>query len=154
MTWHQHLRSKLSTTSDFLTFDICRLRKGSLIARYFKIFVSFSISGAIHCLTILFAGFTFQQSCGAFKYFCAQVLGIIVEDGVQVLYRWMRGIPRDSGTQPPLWARFLGFIWVLLFLTWSTPAFIYPMLAAYSGTERDEVLPLSVLSYLQRVFIA
>lgn len=154
VTWHQHLRSKLSTISDFLTYDICRLRKGSLVARYFNIFISFFISGAIRCLTIFTAGFTFRHSCGAFTYFCAQVLGIIIEDGVQALYRWMRGVSRDAGRQPSLWARFVGFIWVLLFLTWSTPAFIYPMLAAYSGEERDEVLPLSVLPYLQRVFFA
>ena len=151
MFWHQHLRSKLSILSDFLASRTLRFRKGSWAARYYNIFLTFFISGAIHCLTIFAAGFTLQQSCGAFKYFCAQVLGIILEDSVQAVYRWIRGHRRNSQKQPPLWARLVGFAWVVLFLTWSTPAFIYPMLAAYKGEDRDEILPFSLLSTLQDV---
>ena len=64
------------------------------MARYHNIFLTFFISGAVYCLTIQAAGFTVQQSCGAFKYFCAQVLGFILEDGAQAMYRSVRGLAR------------------------------------------------------------
>lgn len=72
----------------------------------------------------------------------------MLEDGVQAVYRSLRALTRGSQKRPPLWARLVGFTWVLLFLTWSTPAFTYPMSAAYKGDGRDEILPLSLLSIL------
>lgn len=73
----------------------------------------------------------------------------MLEDGAQAMYRSMRGLSRGSQKgPPPLWARMVGYAWVVLFLTWSTPAFTYPMSAAYKGEERDEILPFSVLSVL------
>ena len=149
MFWHQHLRSKLSSTSDFLTYQVLKLKKGSFITRYTNIFLSFFISGVVHCLTVLAAGFTFQQSCGAFKYFCAQVLGIMIEDGAQAAYRRVYGLSRNSQKQPRLVSRLVGYTWVALFLIWSTPAFIYPMLAANKGGKKDQVLPFSLLSYTE-----
>ena len=146
MFWHQHLRSKLSSTSGFLTYQVLKLKKGSFITRYTNIFLSFFISGAVHCLTVLAAGFTFQQSCGAFNYFCAQVLGIMIEDGA---YRRVYGLSRNSQKQPRLWSRLVGYTWVALFLIWSTPAFIYPMLAANKGEKKDQILPFSFLSYIK-----
>lgn len=74
----------------------------------------------------------------------------MLEDGVQAMYRSIRGLSRGFGKQqPPLWARLVGYVWVVLFLTWSTPAFTYPMSAAYKGEERDEILPFSLLSALR-----
>ena len=79
------------------------------------------------------------------------MLGIILEDGVQAMYRSMRGLSRGTQKQPSLWARLVGYAWVVLFLTWSTPAFTYPMSAGYKGEERDEILPFSLVSALQGV---
>lgn len=73
----------------------------------------------------------------------------MIEDGVQALYRTIHGYERSSQPKPPRWARPLGFVWVLLFLIWSTPAFIFPMSAANKGEEKDEVLPFSPISMLQ-----
>ena len=74
----------------------------------------------------------------------------MLEDGVQAMYRSVRGLSRGSGKQqPPLWARLVGYAWVVVFLTWSTPAFTYPMSAAYKGEERDEILPFSLVSALR-----
>lgn len=73
----------------------------------------------------------------------------MIEDGVQALYRAFCGFERNAEMKSPRWARPLGFIWVSLFLIWSTPAFIYPMLAASKGEEKDEVLPFSLISMLQ-----
>ncbi len=74
------------------------------------------------------------------------MLGIILEDGAKALYRM--GSARTSSKHPPSWARLVGYSWVALFLTWSTPAFTYTMSAAYSGETKDEILPFSPLSAL------
>ncbi|MCJ1404229.1 hypothetical protein MMC11_007454 [Xylographa trunciseda] len=148
--WHQHLRSKLTALSAFVTHRVLGLRKGFFTARYTNVFLAFFISGSVHWLTVYAAGLTLLQACAAFQYFCAQVLGIMIEDGVQAMYR--RLAPQSGGSQkhPPLWwARALGYLWVAAFLTWSTPAFIYAMVAANKGGDRDEILPFSPLTLLQ-----
>lgn len=71
----------------------------------------------------------------------------MLEDGVQAVYRSVRGLSRGGQKgPPPLWARVVGYVWVVVFLTWSTPAFTYPMSAAYRGEVRDEILPFSLLA--------
>lgn len=67
---------------------------------------------------------------GALRCFCAQALGIMLEDGAQEVYR-------RFGGKPGLLSRIVGYIWVLAFLSWSTAAWQYP---ATLVTKKEDVL--------------
>jgi hypothetical protein len=66
-----------------------------------------------------------SQEYGAIQFFCNQALGIMIEDGVQELYRRISGKSNDS-VDTPLWAKIMGYLWVVAFLSWSTPIWVYP----------------------------
>ena len=59
-----------------------------------------------------------------------RVVGIMVEDGFVKCYKGLGN-------------RFVGYIWVLAFLSWSVPAYLYPILAR-SGPGH-ETIPFSVV---------
>lgn len=152
--WHQYQRQRLSGPANFMTNDLLGLQKGTLVARYTAIFLTFLLSGFMHLAADLASGIPWQQS-GAIRFFCIQVIGIMLEDGVQAIYRSARGLHRSPGNrspgQPPLWTRLIGYIWVLAFLSWSSPAWIYPTLRMNKGEDKDVVLPFSFVAFLRSV---
>jgi hypothetical protein len=84
-----------------------------------------------------------QEESGSIRFFCVQAVGIMIEDGAQELYRRIYGkATANSGS--PLWTKLVGYIWVVAFLTWSTPAWIYPHLRHWN---RDD-LPTNLNSWL------
>jgi len=91
------LRKPLNNPAIWFVENGLGLKKG-LVARYLKIFVTFFLSGFIHLLPDLTAGITFSQS-GALRFYCVQVLGIILEDGVQEIYR------RAGGKEGKVWTK-------------------------------------------------
>ena len=70
-----------------------------------------------------------------------QAIGIMMEDTVQAVYRWYHGQKRTAAS-PQGWKRVFGFVWLLLWLTWTTPVWIYPVAQRSSG---EGILPLSLL---------
>jgi hypothetical protein len=113
------LREPLNNPAIWFVENGLGLKKG-LVARYLKIFLTFFLSGFIHLLPDLTAGITFSQS-GALRFYCVQVLGIILEDGVQEIYR------RAGGKEGKVWTKAGGFIWVAAFLLfWSSPSWHWP----------------------------
>lgn len=89
----------------------------------------------------------FWQS-GAPRFFVTQALGILLEDIVRVQWRHLQLNKRDSNMQKMLLRirRRLGYLWVLVFLVWSTPVWVYPAIAVNRGEPKDRVLPFSILS--------
>lgn len=138
--WHQTLRSILTHPSSLLCHRILRLPRGSFIARYTKIFITFSLSGLLHAIAELGGGLALQDS-GTLRFFCTQVLGIMIEDSVQVAYRSLcnRSVPHRSAP----WMKVIGYAWVLMFFFWSTPAWLYPNAA--KGAAQG-FLPFRVMS--------
>ena len=59
---------------------------------------------------------------GALSFFCAQAIGIMVEDGAQEVYRNLFG-NRYNGV-----CKAIGYLWVVAFLSWSSPVWVYPVL--------------------------
>lgn len=66
---------------------------------------------------------------GSMPFFLSMVLAIMVEDGVQALWRRLRATP-DAGSSSegyalPLWLRTVGLLWVMVWLgvtsTWYWP---------------------------------
>ncbi len=52
-------------------------------------------------------------------FYCTQALGIMLEDGMQALYRYARGTQRNP-EPPSRWIRMAGYRWVIAFVVWST----------------------------------
>ncbi|TVY43262.1 Acetyltransferase, partial [Lachnellula subtilissima] len=123
--WHQLTRKMNTGPANFIADAVLKLPKGSLISRYSKIFLVFFISGVMHSIYEL-GGPMSVDPYGPWIFFCTQVIGILLEDGVQAMYRSLTGTVR-SDTLPPLWIRIVGYVWVGAFLLfWSTPVWAFP----------------------------
>lgn len=70
-----------------------------------------------------------------------QAIGIIIEDTVQGIFRWFNGQQRIESSLSK-WKRVLGFFWLLIWLTWTTPVWIYPVVQRLTG---EGILPFSLL---------
>lgn len=116
------------------------LPRTGVIQRYTLIFFVFFVSGCFHIVSDLGASISPSQS-GAIQFFTTQVLGIMLEDGVQEIYRRIR-----RGTTTALWYRVVGYVWVLAFLSWSTAVWQYPALLITK--KEDTVLRLSAFRSL------
>ena len=136
----------MSGPATYIVFNLLRIPAESHYFRYAHLFLIFLISGIIHALQEVAQGISFWQS-GAIRFFVTQVFGILLEDLART--QWVRlrkkldGQTRRWGCAPISSA--FGYIWVLLFLIWSTPVWIYPSIAASKGEPKDKVLPFSVI---------
>ena len=150
MFWHQFQRQKLTGPANFLVFDLLRLQPGTLIARYTQLLTVFAISGLHHALIDVAEGYSWQSS-GSIQFFMMQAVGIILEDTVQAISS--KQLHHDhgklAGSVPAKWARYLGYIWVAVFLVWSTPVWIYPALRVNNGEDKDILLPYSFIGLLK-----
>ena len=147
VVWHQHLRKHLSGPADVIVYKVLRLRKGPLLTRYAHLSLVFLLSGLLHAWTEIGQGFTWRES-GQIQFFMTQVLGIMLEDAVQALFRFVRGVKR--GSAPTRGSRVIGYIWLVIFFWWSTPAWFYPRLRVSGGDERDQILPFSLFGQLMK----
>jgi hypothetical protein len=77
----------------------------------------------MHIFSDVGGGLPVRQS-GAFYFFCVQALGIVIEDGVQAVWRKVTG--RDAGVL----GRIVGYAWVAAWVVWSSPVWVYPVVLA------------------------
>lgn len=137
------LRQPFSSPANFLVDDVLHLTNHRLIARYAKILGTFFVSGLLHMVVDIGLGMSLTES-GSVPFFCTQALGTVLEDGAQAIYRRMRGATKTDA--PPVgWVRAMGYVWVVAFLSWSTPAWVYPAIRRNKGEAKDMILPFSVL---------
>lgn len=141
--WHKYQQQKMSSPASFVTNSVLGLPKGTPVSRYTHLFLTFFISGLMHAMTDLAEGFTWQQS-GSLRFFCTQAVGIIVEDGIRTFYRWALPNWKQASTHQTF-NKILGYIWVVIFMVWSTPAWIYPSLYANKGEDKDLIVPFSLV---------
>jgi len=139
----------MSSPASFVTIDILRMPKGTLVSRYTHLFLTFFLSGLIHALTDVAEGFAWQQS-GSIRFFCTQAVGIILEDGVRTMFRWVVPDHKDASRYQSL-IRIFGYVYVFVFMVWSTPVWIYPSLYANKGEEKDRVVPYSVFGAVYEI---
>ena len=88
-------------------------------------------------------GLPMRQS-GALWFFSMQVLGIMIEDGVLAIYRRLTGSKRSSLMVSV--ERAVGYVWVVFFLIWTSPVWIYPV--TLQMKEEDALLSLVALEPL------
>lgn len=129
--WHQNLRNNLEGPSRFMTHNVLRLPRGSLPARYSCIIIVFFLSGMIHIASDIAMNVPLKQS-GALHFFATNALGIMFEDGAQETYRRLSG----GRVSDRLWSRFLGYVWVVVFLSWSTACWQYPQMRIKRWDDR------------------
>ncbi|KAH8599970.1 hypothetical protein B0O99DRAFT_611480 [Bisporella sp. PMI_857] len=164
------MRHKLQTTADVLTPPTVSLlsflplilpfsslsSQQRILKRYTSIFWTFWVSGVCHIMMDLWTQISWSET-RAMKFFCIQVLGIILEDSVQEA--WRRGYlgPRSQGEKGKdgeeeekniWWGRVLkvvGLGWTIAWLVYTTPIWIYPGLRRAQAGPKGGLLPFSIL---------
>ena len=125
--WHQSNRYPFQGASNYVCKDVLGLK--GRVQRYTNILFVFTLSGGFHVVTDRAEGIPWERS-RAMGFFCAQAGGIVVEDGVQELWRrWHRSSrrgARDDDVEVPLWAKAVGFIWTWTFLSVTAGWFAQP----------------------------
>lgn len=106
----------------------------------------------LHTSADLAVGMEWSES-GSLRFFCTQALGILLEDGVQALYHHHhRPVPGTRATKPDnrsgTAAKLIGYLWLGVFLAWSTPAWAYPAMRRNEGRAEDMVLPFSIAKHV------
>jgi hypothetical protein len=122
--WHQILKSPLASNANAITALLLpKSLQRSTLARYSKIFFSFALSGVSHAVSPLGSTKGSQQIRGTIFFFPAQVVGIAIEDLAIGCFRRVTG-RKDGGTL----GRVLGFVWVMAWMSWCCPIWVYPTL--------------------------
>lgn len=133
--WHSGLRNSFLGTANFFTYDVLRLRRGTLAARYTNLFLVFGISGAFHTSSDVTWGVALADSV-EHEFFLMQAVGISLEDLAEWLYRVVRPRRqpnyRDEKTRPDgiregveTWQMLVGYLWVISWLVFTTPRWSY-----------------------------
>lgn len=146
--WHQNNRQMVSQLTDFLLHRIMHLSRRTWLMRFVNLSLNFFISGLLHVVVDMASGLSWHES-GALQFFCTQVIGIALEEGVQMIYHRFSvradhlGQSSSAAFQSTV---LVGYIWVVMFLTWSFPIWIYPTLNRMRGGPADSMLPFSILT--------
>lgn len=103
--------------------------------------VIFALSGHFHILLDYCSGMTSWKLSGGVQCFTLMVPGIMIEDGVQRMWRRLKSNMGVRGS--PLVEKTIGYIWVFLYLATVTPVFNYPL----QRIERNPtyIIPWSVV---------
>lgn len=96
----------------------------------------FAVSGIFHALSDVSQGIPLGES-GAMRFFVLQAIGIMLEDAFQALI--FRGEPsghQGRGMLGTVLERVGGPLWLVAWLTWTSPGWIYMFL------QRDKGVPI------------
>ena len=130
--WHQCLRQGLNGHGDVIADSVLKIPRATILSRYTRLFLAFLISGLIHHSSDLAMGIP-RAEAGSLVFFLVQPMGIMLEDAMQALNRRSA----TSRSFAKVW-RIVGYLWVVVFLTWSTPSWFYPQ-------QRLDVDPATLL---------
>lgn len=108
------------------------------------LFVVFFISGLFHLAEDVGEGMKWRDS-GSFRYYCMQPIGIMLEDAVQEIYRRNSKSEGKKARGHRPWERIMGYLWFVAWMTWTTPAWVYPQALLAKGGQQDRILPFSIL---------
>jgi hypothetical protein len=143
--WHQSLRYTLSSTSSFITERVLKLTKPSLIERYTNVLFVFTLSGIVHIFQdIGYGKSNTRHQLGTLAFFQSFAFGIMIEDGVQELWRRFSGtmIRSEASEGTPLWRKVAGAIWVMVFISMVSPWYHYPQV--FIPWEKRWIIPIDL----------
>ncbi|KAF8900297.1 membrane bound O-acyl transferase family-domain-containing protein [Gymnopilus junonius] len=112
--WHQLYRKIFASHSKYIA-DCLHLPPKSKITTYFKLYLSFFISGVIHCAGDY--GYLQEYSGGALRYFLLHACAITFEDGII-------GLAKRAGFRTNLGWRIIGYFWVIIWFSVVLPEWI------------------------------
>lgn len=141
--WHQMLRLSFTGVSNFISRDVLRLPKPSLVERYINVFLVFFISGLMHLLANPVQSISLRQS-GAMPYFLSFVIGYMIEDGVASLWKQIRGSRYTEDLS--LWQKTIGFCWVFGWIGVSSTFYFGPQIGRPECAPF--LVPFSILNSL------
>ncbi len=151
--WHQRNRQLLSEPTRFIAHNLLRLPTGqrSELSRCVTIILVFLLSGFLHFTIDIAAGIPCRES-GAIRFFLVQAVGIIVEDYfIDFLARLRpRSHKRKATANVATYDRIAGYVWVLLWLSWTVPGWLYPISQRAKGGAGEAMVPFSLMSFLIR----
>ncbi|KAK1595396.1 membrane bound O-acyl transferase family-domain-containing protein [Colletotrichum navitas] len=132
--WHQTLRKWLTGHADAISDKLLGIPRGTKMSVYTRLSLTFLLSGIFHVTSDLGMGIPSSEA-GSFTTFLLQPVGIMMED-------LFLGTLGKVILLPKVVKRLLGFLWVLAFLSYSTPTWFYAQqrLAGNSG----DLLPFRV----------
>lgn len=96
---------------DFLTHRVLRIKKGTYLSNYAKVFGAFLVSYVLHGYATHVAG---GNHIADLNFFMSQAVAIWVEETVILLAKKL-GIADNASLAKPL-----GYIWTFLFLAYSS----------------------------------
>lgn len=82
---------------------------------------------------------------GAIRFFSIQAFGILLEESIQALYSSSPTLQRLFKPRVS-WRRTIGYAWVFVFMVWTVPVWMYPMMWRTESGMQDSVLPFSILA--------
>ncbi|KAH1304730.1 hypothetical protein KXW91_003119 [Aspergillus fumigatus] len=132
--WHQMFRWPFTATSNYLARELMALPRPSLLERYTNIFFVFLVSGVMHVMSDLLMGISMSQSA-SILFFCSMAVGVMIEDAVQAAWTRVSDSHRPGGASTvdsdgyavPCWHKLVGFIWVCVWLSLTTPVWLCPL---------------------------
>ncbi|KAL7803494.1 membrane bound O-acyl transferase family domain-containing protein [Trichoderma aethiopicum] len=138
--WHQAIRQKISSPAYYTTYSLLGFRKGGIVGRYLFILLTFTVSGLFHLFGEEYPdGIRWDQS-GTLRFYSIQALGFMLEDAIQAVWS------RVFHCRYNRWTRATGYVWVLFWVFWTSPAYFYPL--QLTVTEKKAILPFSVVGPL------
>ncbi|KAI1493660.1 membrane bound O-acyl transferase family-domain-containing protein [Biscogniauxia mediterranea] len=143
--WHQINTHRLNVMSYYLLHDMLGLKRGSKLVRYMRIWLIFLISGIWHVAIDFSSGISPRHS-GALRFFSVQPLGIIIEDMILMPYTANSRLGKPT---PTIARRVLGLLWVSLWMAWTAPGYLYPIMDKSGSPDDDGVVPISIINYLR-----
>ena len=96
----------------------------------------------MHTVIDLSAGMSWHESDAL--EFCLQALGIMAEDGMKSAWRYLKGSKSARG--PVFAVRLVGYLWVVLWLVWSTPISMFPVYRVREGHPGKQPLLFQILA--------
>ncbi|KAL5001708.1 membrane bound O-acyl transferase family-domain-containing protein [Aspergillus recurvatus] len=123
--WHQTLRRPLASNATFLA-TLVGLAPKSTGAHWIRVLISFVESGIIHSACDMGFGIPFEKS-GGLAFFTLQILGLFLESLFQSIAARM-GFRTDG--RP---SRVIGYVWVCVFMLWTTPLWVNPILVSLAS---------------------
>ncbi|KAK6343838.1 hypothetical protein TWF696_007494 [Orbilia brochopaga] len=134
--WHQTLRWHLSKPAQFITHAVLRLPHKGLVQRYVNILCVFMLSGVMHAgqsyMMLQRQGIELRQKAALreMAFFTTMAVGIMIEDGVQWLFRNEKERKGEQEEGFVLWKRIVGYVWVWGAMILVAPFIDYPKFRA------------------------
>jgi hypothetical protein len=128
--------------------EVLKLPPQSLFDGALTLMSAFALSGVLHTAAGVASGMPANQ-LGVFRFFCTQALGVLFEQSIFALLQTKKrvAISGHKSDRPGWHVRIVGYAWVIAFMSWTGPSWIYPQAARAPAQGTIAFLPFSVMGW-------